>query len=78
VFIINQKNKSTSKVLRSYAMVSQLGITMIVTIAICFFVGIFLDNRFDTAPIFTIIGAIVGSLAALRNMYVLIMRGWKD
>jgi ATP synthase protein I len=81
VFSINKlklKNKEKNDIAKALSMLSQIGILMVVTIFMCFFIGLFIDNKFDTSPIFMIVGIVVGVLTALRNMYVVVMRTWKD
>ncbi|MDD5934005.1 MAG: AtpZ/AtpI family protein [Clostridiales bacterium] len=62
--------KSDKKVLKSFVLITQIGITMIVPIFLCLFVGMKLDEWFKTNFI-TIIGIILGILAAFRNVYVM-------
>ena len=54
---------------KSLSLISQLGITMITPISICTFIGIFIDEKVKTAPIFTIIFIILGVGAAFRNLF---------
>ncbi|QSX09314.1 AtpZ/AtpI family protein [Alkalibacter rhizosphaerae] len=53
------------------ALITQLGISMFIPIAGCFFLGRYLDARFETAPLFLFILTIMGVLAAFRNLFVL-------
>ncbi|MBF7096161.1 AtpZ/AtpI family protein [Alkalibacter mobilis] len=53
------------------ALLTQLGISMFVPIAGCFFIGKYLDSRFGTGNLFLFIMTIMGVLAALRNMFVI-------
>lgn len=62
--------KSDKKVLKSFVLITQIGITMIVPIFLCLFVGMKLDEWFKTNFI-TVIGIILGILAAFRNVYVM-------
>lgn len=54
---------------RNLTLITQLGISVIVPIFLCLFIGIWLDNRFSTW--FTIPLLILGFLAGGRNAYVM-------
>lgn len=60
------------------ALITQLGISMFVPIAGMFFLGRYLDSRFDTAPLFLFALTILGVLAAFRNLFVLGTRAAKN
>ena len=53
----------------TFALISQLGISMLVPIFLCTFIGVKIDERFETS--FTIPLIILGILAGARNVYVL-------
>ena len=52
------------------ALISQLGISMIVPIFLCTFVGVKLDERFDLSVTIPLI--VCGILAGIRNVYALV------
>ncbi|MBE5948953.1 MAG: AtpZ/AtpI family protein [Lachnospiraceae bacterium] len=54
---------------RNLTLITQLGISVIVPIFLCLFIGIWLDNRFSTW--FTIPLLILGFLAGGRNAYIM-------
>jgi len=62
--------KHKKSVYTTFALISQLGISMIVPIFLCTFIGMKLDERFSTA--FTIPFIIVGILSGCRNVYALV------
>lgn len=62
--------KRNRDVVRALSMITQLGITMLVPIVLCFFFGRWLDSRFDTGC-FMIIFTILGVLAAYRNLFAI-------
>lgn len=67
VIAVNKK-KSRRDALRALALITQLGLNMLVPIVLCFFLGRWLDDVFHTGfllPVFIILGI----LAAYRNMY---------
>lgn len=63
------KNKGIA---RGLAMITQVGISMMVPIFLCVAIGIILDKKLN-ARYFTIIFLILGILAGARNTYVMIM-----
>ncbi len=62
--------KADKKVLKSFVLITQIGITMVVPIFLCLFVGIKLDEWLKTNFI-AVIGIIVGIMAAFRNVFVM-------
>lgn len=62
--------KSDKKVLKAIVMITQLGITMMVPILLCVFVGMKLDELLKTNFI-TMIGIFLGILASFRNVYIM-------
>lgn len=62
--------KADKKVLKSFVLITQIGITMVVPIFLCLFIGIKLDEWLKTNFI-VVIGIILGILAAFRNVYVM-------
>ena len=56
-------------VFRSFSLVLQFGINMIVPILLCTFVGIFLDRLLSTSFI-VIIMFFLGAMAGFRNIYI--------
>jgi F0F1-type ATP synthase assembly protein I len=63
-------------------LVSQLGLSMVIPILICTFVGVFLDNLTGLSPLFLLIFIVLGVGAAFRNLFQLanreIKRGTED
>lgn len=62
--------KGNREVMRSLAMLTQVGISMLAPIILCVFIGYFLDEKFGwytTIPLL-----ILGILAGGRNSYLLI------
>ena len=66
---MNQR-KHNRDIVRALSMITQLGITMLVPIVLCFFIGRWLDGIFGTKCIM-IIMTILGILAAYRNLFVI-------
>ena len=61
---------SKSIVMKGILMISQIGISVIVPIFLCLFVGKRLDDWLGTNYI-TLIGIFLGILAAFRNIYIM-------
>ncbi|HCX65052.1 MAG TPA: F0F1 ATP synthase subunit [Eubacteriaceae bacterium] len=59
------------------ALITQLGISMIVPIIGCFLLGRFLDEKFGTGNLFLIVFTAMGVMAAFRNLFVIGMKGTK-
>ncbi|MBE6014314.1 MAG: AtpZ/AtpI family protein [Lachnospiraceae bacterium] len=67
-------NKDVQKTL---VLITQFGISMIVPIGLCMFLGIFVADKLS-APIITVPFFIVGALAGFRNVYILAKSVYKD
>lgn len=62
--------KVSKAVLRGITMISQIGISMMVPIFLCVFIGMQLDKWLNTG-FFIILFMILGIMAAFRNIYYL-------
>ena len=67
-------NKNVGKTL---VLITQFGISMIVPIALCMFLGMFVADKLS-APIITVPFFIIGALAGFRNVYILARSVYKD
>lgn len=56
----------------TFAMISQVGISMIVPILLCTYLGVWLEEKFDFSWTVTLIA--VGVLAGIRNVIAIIKR----
>lgn len=74
--IIIKKNRLRKDVYTNFALLTQLGISMMVPIFLLLAVGIFLENRFDIFA--TIPCLVLGILAGCRNTYYLAVRAGKS
>lgn len=70
--------KSKNSILQNLALLSQVGIMMLVPIFGGVLFGAFLDRFFKTSGIFLIIFVILGVGASFRNLYVLSMQKSKE
>ena len=56
----------------TFAMISQVGISMIVPILLCTYAGVWLEEKFDFP--WTVIMIVVGVLAGVRNVIAMVKR----
>lgn len=62
--------KYDRSVYQSLALITQFGITMLVPIFLCSFLGWYLDQRFQTSYLFVLL-FFIGALAGFRNIFIL-------
>ena len=68
----------TKKYAVQMAFASSLGIAMVMAIFGCLMLGVYLDRKFDSGNVFTVIFLIIGVSDGFRNIYVLIKKNFKD
>jgi ATP synthase protein I len=76
--VSEQDKKLQKKIYLTVADLSTMGIAMVLCIVLGLAGGIYLDNRFDTSPIFTLIALFGGILAGFRIMYKAYARFFSD
>ncbi len=54
---------------KNLTLVSQLGFNMITPILLCTLLGVFIDEKLGTTPIFLLVLMILGVAAAFRNLF---------
>jgi len=72
------RQRPSLSVVQSLAIASQFGITLAVSVVLGVFVGQWLDTRFNTGIIFTLIGVLLGLVAAATStvrIYRAFLRG---
>jgi ATP synthase protein I len=74
----DKQNRESKKIYLTVADLSTMGIAMVLCIVLGLAGGIYLDNKFDTSPIFTLIAVFGGILAGFRIMYKAYMRFFND
>jgi len=62
----------TRKYAMQMAFASSIGIAMILAIFGCLLLGIYLDRKFDSGHVFSVIFLLIGIAAGFRNIYVLV------
>lgn len=63
-------------VYKTFALITQLGISMIVPVVMCTLLGVFLENKFSISVTIPLI--ILGVLAGGRNVYILAKNANED
>lgn len=56
----------------TFAMISQVGLSMVVPILLCTYAGVWLEERYDFP--YTVIMIVVGVLAGVRNVITIVKR----
>jgi ATP synthase protein I len=70
--------EETRKYIKLLAMVSTMGLSMVLALVIAIAVGYYLDKWFQTSPVFFLIFMVLGIVAGFRNIYILMKRAEKD
>ncbi len=60
--------------LANFALVSQIGIMMVIPIILGVWLGSKIDNKLGTGPLFLIIFMILGVGASFRNIYLIVYK----
>ncbi|MGL4912002.1 MAG: AtpZ/AtpI family protein [Romboutsia sp.] len=63
------KRKMYMEIANMLSLVSQVGLMMLIPILGCTFIGKFLDSKFNTGPIFTLIFLLLGIGGAFMGVY---------
>ncbi len=71
-------DSETKKLAIQMAYASSIGIAMVLAIFGCLIFGSYLDKKFDSGHVFTIVFLMIGITAGFRNIYVLIKRNFQD
>lgn len=63
---------------QSIGLVSTLGFGIALSLALLVGGGVWLDTKFDTAPLWTLVGLVLGLIAAGYQLYELVLASRKD
>jgi len=63
--------------LKLAALVSTVGIALVIATFIGLYIGVLLDRRFATSPLFTLVFLIIGIAAGFWNLWKLAQRTFK-
>jgi ATP synthase protein I len=69
-----QMDNDTKKTAIQMAYASSIGIAMVILIFGGLYFGVYLDRKFETGYIFTVLLLLAGIIAGFRNIYVLIKK----
>ena len=69
--------KNRRELYKSMGFLSSVGISLVASILIGLFMGIYLDDWLDTRPLFTLIMLLIGIISGFRNIYILTTRELK-
>ncbi|MCL2673842.1 MAG: AtpZ/AtpI family protein [Defluviitaleaceae bacterium] len=76
--IRNEKEKlkpgERSQIMNALSLFTHIGLTMAICIGGCIWFGRFLDNTFDTGPIFILVFALVGIVSAFWTVYKIVIK----
>jgi ATP synthase protein I len=70
--------KESKKYAIQMAYASSIGLSMVLAIFGCLYIGRWLDRILGTEPYFTLIFLMMGIIAGFRNLYVLINKYFRD
>lgn len=68
--------KYNKNVVRSFAMITQLGLSMLAPVFLCIFLGYLIEDHFQIPAL--VPGIILGVMAGARNTYILAKSVTKD
>ena len=71
-------DNETRKYAMQMAFASTIGIAMILAIFGCLLLGVYLDRKFDSGHVFSVVFLFIGVAAGFRNIYVLIEKNFTD
>jgi ATP synthase protein I len=71
-------DEETRKYAVQMAFASSIGIAMILAIFGCLLLGVYLDNKFDSGHVFSIVFLFIGIAAGFHNIYKLIKANFTD
>ncbi len=71
-------DKEKKKMYLTVADLSTMGFAMVIAIVLGLIAGLYIDTRFDTEPIFTLLFIFGGILAGFRIMYKTYMRFFSE
>ena len=71
-------DQETRKYAMQMAFASSIGIAMILAVFGCLLIGIYLDRKFDSGHVFSVIFLLIGLAAGFRNIYVLVEKNFQD
>jgi len=74
-YMFSDDEKQRGEIMRALSLLSQIGITIIVCVAMGVLLGSFLDNLFGTSPWSLLVLTLLGSAAAFKSIFDIAKRG---
>lgn len=62
------------KAMKWMTLLSQIGITMVANIFVALFIGKYLDQWLNTAPLFLLLFMFIGVFSGIKSVYLLIIK----
>ena len=69
--------KDTKKLFKQLWYYSSLSFSIALSIVIGLAIGVWLDKRYDTSPVWTLIFLVLGVIAGFRNIYLALQKARK-
>ena len=70
-------NSESANFIKDYAPYLGLGLQLAITVAVMVFLGLWLDDKFDASPLWTIVCSSLGVFAALYNFIKTVLKSGK-
>ena len=70
--------EDTKKLMRLLAVASSVGLSIVIATFIGLALGLWLDSKFGTKPVLTIVFLVLGIIAGFRNYYLVMRRKMDD
>lgn len=71
-----KKNDPDRQILRALGLMTQLGLSMAVSVAIGVLLGHWLDGKLGTSPWLLILGCVIGAASAFNVLYDYVIKDW--
>ena len=75
--LFNKIPKPNNEIFQYFTLITQLGLTVILSILLCTFLFIFLDSKINSNGILIPVGVILGVLIGILSAYKLIKRSFE-
>ncbi len=69
--------KETAKLIKEFSYYSSIGLSVALSVFIGLFIGVYLDRRFNTEPVLTLVFIVLGILAGFKNIGLAIKKSRK-
>jgi len=63
-----------SQIVRALSLFTHIGLTMAICIGGCLWFGVFLDNTFETRPVFLLVFMVLGIASAFWSVYKIVTK----